>query len=76
MDPAREKEFQTALLYSDIGRPGSGAARFAAAMYFYNDGRLSAPMLEIYRRCCNLDGEDPVDLARFEGLTGFPVTDA
>lgn len=71
-----EADRQRALLFSELGVPGSGAARFAAAMYFYNERRLSAEMLEIYRRCCKLDGEDPVDLARFEGVAGFPASGA
>ena len=64
-----ENERQWALLHTEVGRAGSGGTRYAAAMYFYNRRRLTAPMLEIYRRCCKDDFEDPVDLARFEGLT-------
>ena len=55
-------------LTSRPGAPGSGARRYAAAMYFYTKGALSAEVLEIYRRCFQLDDEDPVDLARFEGV--------
>jgi hypothetical protein len=63
-----------ALLFTPVGQRGSGAARFAAAMYFYKRQRMTAEMLELYRRCCKLDGEDPVALAQFEGLSGFPVS--
>lgn len=57
-----------AQLCQPLGPSGSGAARYAAAMYFYAQGRMPAPMLEIYRRCIHLDAEDPVDLAAFEGI--------
>ena len=59
---------QAALLATPCGPPGSGALRYGAAMYFYREGLMSAEMLEIYRRCCVLDDEDPADLARFEGV--------
>ena len=69
-----ECERQSALLSTPVGQRGSGAVRYAAAMYFYREGMMSAEMLELYRRCCVLDGEDPVDLARFEGVDpGYAV---
>jgi len=37
-------------------------------MYFYKEGLLSLEMLEIYRRCCKFDNEDPIALARHEGI--------
>ena len=55
-----------------LGQPGSGAARYAAAMQLYVDGRLPAEVLEIYRRCLNLDHEDPVALAQAHGLCPEP----
>jgi hypothetical protein len=64
---------QYALLTSPVGRPGSGAMRYGAAMYFYNHHALSAETLEIYRRCCILDQEEPVELAQFEGLDLSPL---
>ena len=64
---------QQALLNSKIGNPSSGYARYGAAMYFYNQGKLSAAMLEIYRRCCKFDNEDPVDLARFEKISNSKI---
>ena len=72
--PSRSSECkkQKILLSSKIGPPGSGAIRYAAAMYFYNHGKVSPEMLEIYRRCCKLDKEDPIDLAQFEGVEVIP----
>ncbi|WP_425045801.1 hypothetical protein [Primorskyibacter sp. S87] len=63
-----ELERQQRILMSETGVAGSGAARYAAAMHLYNEGLMSAQVLEIYRRCSKFDNEDPVDLARFEGL--------
>lgn len=59
---------QVARLNCEVGAVGSGKIRYAAAMYFYAIGELPPQILEIYRRCCNDDREDPVDLARFEGI--------
>lgn len=62
---------QKALLLSNIGEIGSGAARYSAAMYFYNQGSISPALLEIYRRCCKFDFEDPIKLAKHEGIEVF-----
>ncbi len=62
---------QQFLISTAVGEPGSGAVRYAAAMSLYQQGELSAEMLEIYRRCCKLDYEDPVDLARFEQADAY-----
>lgn len=72
--PSISSEFkkQKILLASKVGIPGSGAIRYAAAMYLYNHGNVSLEMLEIYRRCCKLDKEDPKDLAQFEGIEIIP----
>jgi hypothetical protein len=70
-DPSEFKEQQN-LLRCDLGLPGSGTLRYAAAMYFYNNGLMSSALLEIYRRCSPLDGEDPIDLAAFEGIAVDP----
>lgn len=64
---------QRALLNSPVGAPGSGADRYAAAMYFYRRGALSGELLEIYRRCCKFDAEDPVDLAEYEGVAAAQI---
>ncbi|WP_170329869.1 hypothetical protein [Ruegeria arenilitoris] len=64
-----EAETQRQFLTTTIGTPDSGATRYAAAMYFFKNGKLSAEMLEIYRRCSKFDTEDPLDLARYEGVS-------
>lgn len=70
-----ETDRQHTLLTAALGIPGSGMARYAAAMYFYNQKLISAEMLEIYRRCSKDDREDPIDLARFEGVASIPAAD-
>ena len=42
---------QHELLCATVGPKGSGAKRYAAAMFFYNMGLIGDDMLEIYRRC-------------------------
>lgn len=56
-------------LHAKIGDAGSGNVRYAAAMYFYNKGLCSKELLEVYRRCSKFDHEDPVELAKHEGIT-------
>ena len=68
-----EKKMQQELLNSKLGISGSGYARYGAAMYFYNQGILSEAMLEIYRRCCKFDDEDPIDLAEFEKVSNLKI---
>ena len=68
-----EKKIQQELLNSKLGVSGSGYARYGAAMYFYNQGILSEAMLEIYRRCCKFDNEDPIDLAEFEKILNLNI---
>lgn len=63
-----EASVQKTLLMTAVGLPGSGAVRYGAAMYFYQQGDMSAELLEIYRCCSKFDNEDPLDLARFEGV--------
>jgi hypothetical protein len=67
---------QHLLLAAPIGQRGSGAIRYGAAMFFYVRGEMPAEMLEIYRMCSKFDGEDPVKIARFEGISVPPVTGA
>ena len=45
-----------------LGLPGSGRARYAAAMARYAAGRMSARELEVYRIAAARDGEDVADL--------------
>ena len=68
-----EEKMQQELLNSKLGISGSGYARYGAAMYFYNQGLLSEAMLEIYRRCCKFDNEDPIDLADFEKIPNLKI---
>ncbi len=68
-----EEKIQQELLDSKLGVSGSGYARYGAAMYFYNQGILSEAMLEIYRRCCKFDNEDPIDLAEFEKILNLNI---
>ena len=70
---ANEEKMQQELLNSKLGISGSGYARYGAAMYFYNQGILSEAMLEIYRRCCKFDNEDPIDLADFEKVPNLKI---
>ena len=59
---------QWRLLTGKPGPFGSGAARYAAAMYFFDRGDMTVDMLEIYRCCSKQDQENPLDLARYEGI--------
>jgi len=68
-----ELKIQKTLLDYKVGISGSGYIRYGAAMYFYNLGILSDEMLEIYRRCCKFDNEDPIDLARFEQISNLKI---
>ena len=67
MDPD-EFDRQRHLLNSPVGEDYSGYARYGAAMYFQSVGKMSVDLLEIYRRCCKLDNENPIELAKFEGV--------
>ena len=49
------------LILTPAGEEWSGRARYAAAMYFYRAGEMSAEVLEIYRICSRIDNEDAVD---------------
>ena len=66
---ADEDAKQLALLTTPTGAPGSGRVRYAAAMYFYQEGRLGARALEVYRSCSPIDGEDPRATLERLGLT-------
>ena len=49
------------LILTPAGEEWSGRTRYAAAMYFYRAGEMSADVLEIYRICSRIDHEDAVD---------------
>ena len=70
---SNELKIQKTLLNYKVGISGSGYIRYGAAMYFYNLGILSDEILEIYRRCCKFDNEDPIDLARFEQISNLKI---
>ena len=70
---SNELKIQKTLLNYKVGISGSGYIRYGAAMYFYNLGILSDEMLEIYRRCCKFDNEDPIGLARFEQISNLKI---
>ena len=59
---------QVALLQTKVGEPGSGAVRYAAAMYLYGQDQMPVQMLEVYRACSKFDREDPIFVATFEGV--------
>lgn len=52
------------LILTPAGEEWSGRTRYAAAMYFFTAGEMSAEVLEIYRICSRLDNEDAVDALR------------
>jgi hypothetical protein len=56
-----EEKENWALIMTPAGEEWSGRARYAAAMYFYRKGALSADVLEIYRICSRIDHEDAID---------------
>jgi hypothetical protein len=48
------------LIATPLGGAWSGRTRYAAAMYLYSQGEMSAEVLEVYRICSRLDSEDPL----------------
>ena len=56
-----------ALIATPLGEEWSGRARYAAAMFFFRRGEMSAEVLEAYRICSRLDGDDPIALLRRSG---------
>jgi hypothetical protein len=50
------------LINTPLGGEWSGRTRYAAAMYFYRRGEMSAETLEVYRICSRLDSEDPLKI--------------
>lgn len=55
---------QWSLVNSPLGERWSGRARYAAAMFFYKHGAMSAEALEVYRLCSRLDDQDPLSIIR------------
>jgi hypothetical protein len=67
-EPDAETAEQWALVNTPLGEPWSGRTRYAAAMYFYKRGELSAEALEVYRLCSRLDAKDPLPIIRERGV--------
>jgi hypothetical protein len=63
-----ETEEQWLLVNTPLGQAWSGRARYAAAMYFYKRAEMPAEVLEVYRLCSRLDGEDPLSIIRDRGI--------
>jgi hypothetical protein len=63
-----EDHRQLSLLMTPAGEPGSGHTRYAAAMYFYTRGMITAETLETFRILAPLDNEAPDELLRDLGL--------
>lgn len=68
MVPDTETAEQWALVNTPLGEPWSGRTRYAAAIYFYKRGELSAEALEVYRLCSRRDREDPLPIIRERGV--------
>jgi hypothetical protein len=66
-DEAREN---WRLILTPAGEEWSGRARYAAAMYFFKTGEMSAEVLEIYRVCSRLDDEDAVNALKAYHMGG------
>lgn len=62
-----EWRLQWALVNTPLGESGSGRTRYAAAMYFYKAGAMSAEALEVYRLSARLDRQDPLPIIAERG---------
>jgi hypothetical protein len=68
MPHAKEEAEQWTLVTTPLGETWSGRTRYAAAMYFYKRGEMSAEALEVYRLCARLDAEDPLEIIEDRGV--------
>ncbi|MER9345101.1 hypothetical protein NKI41_30845 [Mesorhizobium sp. M0601] len=59
---------QWQLINTPLGEKWSGRTRYAAAMFFYKHGEMSAETLEAYRICARLDSTDPLPIIRDRGI--------
>jgi hypothetical protein len=64
----REVAENWALVNTALGEHWSGRTRYAAAMFFYKRGEMTADTLEVYRICSRLDSEDPLSIIRDRGV--------
>jgi hypothetical protein len=62
------------LILTPAGEEWSGRTRYAAAMYFFKAGQMSAEVLEIYRICSRIDSEDAVDALKAYRMGGDWIT--
>ena len=60
------------LIHAPLGQPGSGRARYGAAMLLWQRGLISAEALEVYRVASAHDRRDP--LLELRSL-GWPAPD-
>jgi hypothetical protein len=63
-----ESAEQWELINTPLGEKLSGRTRYAAAMFFYKLGEMSAETLEVYRICAGLDSENPLPIIRDRGV--------
>ena len=66
--PDSELNEQWELINTPLEQSWSGRTRYAAAMYFYKRGEMSAEALEVYRLCSRQDSEDPLSIIRDRGV--------
>ncbi len=57
-----------ALVRTPLGEEWSGRARYAAAMYFFQQGEMSSEVLEVYRISSRLDHQDPLSILGERGI--------
>jgi hypothetical protein len=67
-DDAEEAAEQWELVNTPLSEKWSGRTRYAAAMFFYKRGEMSAETLEVYRICARLDSENPLPIIRDRGV--------
>ena len=67
-DTDAELTRQWELIQTPLNVEWSGRTRYAAAMYFYLRGDLTAEELEVYRICSRLDFEDPLKIMADRGI--------
>ncbi|TIT00924.1 MAG: hypothetical protein E5W72_24180 [Mesorhizobium sp.] len=67
-DVDAEASEQWELVNTPLGEKWSGRTRYAAAMFFYKRGEMSAETLEVYRICARLDATDPLPIIRDRGI--------
>ncbi|MFA6154562.1 hypothetical protein [Mesorhizobium sp.] len=67
-DDDGEAAEQWELVNTPLGDRWSGRTRYAAAMYFYKRGDMTAETLEVYRICARLDSENPLPIIRDRGV--------